>query len=249
MFTSIESKQNYKGFTLIELLVVIAIIAILAAILFPVFGMAKERGRQVKCLNNLKQLSNAFVFYTNDYNGFAPFCLRDRIPMPARDTTEDWCGCEYAPGDPVHVEEGSLYKYTKSKGIYLCPTDKGIVPQSGRFAARGYNPGRNYPISYTLSGEMNKPTRTGGPIYGINVDAAVGNRAPKILLFIHESRSSINDGLFEWYGGFGDVPDKCHYEGTVCSFVDGHARWISFNEMVRVVRQNPSPWDPDPRFH
>jgi len=58
-----------KGFTLIELLVVIAIIAILAAILFPVFAQAREKARAITCLSNLKQMGNAFIMYQQDYDG------------------------------------------------------------------------------------------------------------------------------------------------------------------------------------
>ncbi|MCS7301624.1 MAG: DUF1559 domain-containing protein, partial [Fimbriimonadales bacterium] len=61
-----------KGFTLIELLVVIAIIAILAAILFPVFARAREKGRQTTCLSNLRQLGMAFVAYRADFEGVNP---------------------------------------------------------------------------------------------------------------------------------------------------------------------------------
>ncbi len=61
-----------KGFTLIELLVVIAIIAILAAILFPVFAKAREKGRQASCQSNLKQLGLAFAQYATDYDGLLP---------------------------------------------------------------------------------------------------------------------------------------------------------------------------------
>ena len=63
-----------RGFTLIELLVVIAIIAILAAILFPVFARAREKARQTACLNNVKQLSLAVMQYTQDYDEILPAC-------------------------------------------------------------------------------------------------------------------------------------------------------------------------------
>jgi prepilin-type N-terminal cleavage/methylation domain-containing protein len=62
-------KRTIKGFTLIELLVVIAIIAILAAILFPVFAQAREKARQTKCASNLKQVGMAFSMYAQDYDG------------------------------------------------------------------------------------------------------------------------------------------------------------------------------------
>ena len=61
-----------SGFTLIELLVVIAIIAILAAILFPVFARARESARKTQCLSNMKQLGNAVMMYTNDYDEYFP---------------------------------------------------------------------------------------------------------------------------------------------------------------------------------
>ncbi|MFP3905369.1 MAG: type II secretion system protein, partial [Armatimonadota bacterium] len=61
-----------KGFTLIELLVVIAIIAILAAILFPVFARAQDKARQTACLSNQKQLGTALMMYANDYDNTLP---------------------------------------------------------------------------------------------------------------------------------------------------------------------------------
>lgn len=65
--------RHRKGFTLIELLVVIAIIAILAAILFPVYAKTREKARQTACTSNLKQLATAFALYRQDYDGRLPF--------------------------------------------------------------------------------------------------------------------------------------------------------------------------------
>ncbi len=64
--------QQRRGFTLIELLVVIAIIAILAAILFPVFAQAREKARQTTCTSNLKQIGTAFMMYVQDYDETYP---------------------------------------------------------------------------------------------------------------------------------------------------------------------------------
>ena len=68
--------MRHKGFTLIELLVVIAIIAILAAILFPVFARAREKAREASCLSNLKQIGLAVMQYNTDYDGLFPFSTR-----------------------------------------------------------------------------------------------------------------------------------------------------------------------------
>jgi prepilin-type N-terminal cleavage/methylation domain-containing protein/prepilin-type processing-associated H-X9-DG protein len=100
-----------SGFTLIELLVVIAIIAILAAILFPVFAQAREKARTISCLSNLKQVNLSFLMYLQDY---------DEEMVPYR----------YANTDPVTLAAGAtniwwpkmLDPYTKSWAIYHCPS-------------------------------------------------------------------------------------------------------------------------------
>ena len=89
-------KQARSGFTLIELLVVIAIIAILAAILFPVFAKAREKARQTTCASNEKQLGLGFIQYVQDYDEAYPY-------------SENWAYC--------------IYPYVKSVGAYACPDD------------------------------------------------------------------------------------------------------------------------------
>ncbi|MCL5019575.1 MAG: prepilin-type N-terminal cleavage/methylation domain-containing protein [Patescibacteria group bacterium] len=94
-----------RGFTLIELLVVIAIIAILAAILFPVFARAKEKGRQITCASNLKQIGQALIMYTNDNGGL--------IPPAGR------------LGSKLQLQDFFIPRYISSYKVFRCPSDKG----------------------------------------------------------------------------------------------------------------------------
>jgi len=103
--------SSQRGFTLIELLVVIAIIAILAAILFPVFAQARAKARGVSCLSNVRQLCTSMVMYCQDYD--------ERFP-------QYWWDQSYAGGSPTPNNATSLwfnaiYPYVKNAQIYNCP--------------------------------------------------------------------------------------------------------------------------------
>ncbi|MEN6545935.1 MAG: DUF1559 domain-containing protein [Armatimonadia bacterium] len=102
-----------RGFTLIELLVVIAIIAILAAILFPVFAKAREKARQTSCLNNCKQLGTAIVQYCQDYDERMPKCY----------TAENGAGSAVRWFWRSDTYPGSLFPYIKNKQVFVCPSD------------------------------------------------------------------------------------------------------------------------------
>ncbi|MBP8955423.1 MAG: DUF1559 domain-containing protein [Armatimonadetes bacterium] len=117
--------QRRRGFTLIELLVVIAIIAILAAILFPVFARAREKARQASCLSNCKQLALAFLMYAQDYDETMPMAVYPDW-QTYWDTKIDWSG--------NIIGAGLITPYTKNDQISQCPSIKGMSsdrPYSG----------------------------------------------------------------------------------------------------------------------
>jgi prepilin-type N-terminal cleavage/methylation domain-containing protein len=127
-----QTNTGRRGFTLIELLVVIAIIAILAAILFPVFAQAREKARQTTCVSNVKQYLLGVLMYAEDNNEAMPITFKDanmfgagivpgtKQPIYTYNTTEpDYVGQQTG----VQVEVGP---YLKSSQITLCPDDHNL---------------------------------------------------------------------------------------------------------------------------
>ena len=239
-----------RGFTLIELLVVIAIIAILAAILFPVFAAAKESGRRTKCCANLKQLSTALFLYTDDNNGIMPSNV-------GAYGVKDWAGCP-GVGLNLDVRNGSLWPYVRTAGVYLCPTDEGqwaaaiIRDKDNRLYPKNYRC-RDYPLSYSLNSAIATE-----PVQGVfwRLQAETAGHATKCLLFVHEDRNKsasssssggsqsggyiqgINDGAFNWWQN-SDLPSSAHLEGTNASFADGHAQFIKYAMLLRRACADP----------
>jgi prepilin-type N-terminal cleavage/methylation domain-containing protein/prepilin-type processing-associated H-X9-DG protein len=106
--------RNRSAFTLIELLVVIAIIAILAAILFPVFAQAREKARQASCLSNIKQLTLGWIMYAQDYDE----------QFPSWGWADNWSGGNIKPGNnATTLWCNAIYPYVKNSKVYNCPSD------------------------------------------------------------------------------------------------------------------------------
>ncbi|MBD3176138.1 MAG: DUF1559 domain-containing protein [Armatimonadia bacterium] len=154
-------RKSKTGFTLIELLVVIAIIAILAAILFPVFAKAREKARQTSCLSNVRQVGTGCHMYAQDYDENFP--LFSCIPQ--------WGGNYYywygsRIGGVTSADNGLLQPYMKNEQILDCPTAKGMPTFADWFPAYGFHGdllGSSYPTSSSSSatlGELEAPAET-----------------------------------------------------------------------------------------
>ena len=191
-----------SAFTLIELLVVIAIIAILAAILFPVFARARENARRSSCQSNLKQLALGIKQYTQDYDEKYPNILAASAPNPGT----GW-GLAIQP-------------YLKSEQIFQCPSDTATTPDSATIELRAEQPGySDYYINYNLAGN------DGG---GIS-EAALDYSSNTILHgedTAATARASANKPKGGLATGAGTATPARHLEGANYAFADGHVKFL-----------------------
>lgn len=217
-----DPRRWNKGFTLIELLVVIAIIAILAAILFPVFASAKEKARQVKCLNNEKEIGTALLLYLNDYS--------DRIPRCSAPGYW-WIRHSQGPyrnfvlnGKQVFVND-LLQSYIKNanEDVWFCPS----VKRNGIVDTRTYSP-------YNYTQDPKKDTwEANGTTY---VWLALLYRGDKYIDISEQPVSYIPKPSHQasWYEhnyvDKGGAPKgSIHDHGMNAVYYDGHAGWTKFD--------------------
>jgi prepilin-type N-terminal cleavage/methylation domain-containing protein/prepilin-type processing-associated H-X9-DG protein len=159
MSTSVQSRRKNRGFTLIELLVVIAIIAILAAILFPVFARARENARRASCQSNLKQIGLGILQYTQDYD--------EQWPLARVGNANDNPG-EGAGGGTVDSAtwRQTTQPYIKSAQVFSCPSNTyntqvadPVVPGVYPEIRRSYNLNRNLINSVALAAVQSSATK------------------------------------------------------------------------------------------
>ncbi len=243
----IAHQQTQKsGFTLIELLVVIAIIALLAAILFPVFARARENARKSSCLNNEKQVALGLLQYVQDYDERFPL-LRFPGPNSARDAPwgqfrNEWFGWQHA-----------ALPYIKSVQVFRCPSEGDGNDKDNPGKSNGDWSGQGqYSINYRLTSQhdfyADTTRRNAAQLSDLAFSAAT------LMLVEGERGSSVGgasqeDAGWGWNDGHeklvnGDDPTtgvgrtggskaplRRHLDGANYAFADGHVKWFPSSAM------------------
>lgn len=217
--------RSHRGFTLIELLVVIAIIAILAAILFPVFAKAREKARQASCLSNVRQLMMAAQMYVQDYDD--TMVLSAHRPPTGQPPS----------GSPIW--SAYLMPYTKNEQVFVCPSGRG----QGWFVSTWGQRGR---LPYGLNRDLENRT-TNLPY------ASAAFSEPAQTVFLCDSAPG-NTGSPEQMRGFQVTADRApgtqagvgapHSEGTSVGLLDGHVKWYKASTIWQMYNPAGLRWTP-----
>ncbi len=218
---------------LIELLIVIAIIAILAAILFPVFAQSREKARQTACLSNMKQIGTAVLMYCQDYDNL----------IPASNTKGD--------ENESYIVTARLRPYAQNFQIFKCPSSPTEI---GTMQAMQYGPGSPYagddayftnpalvglgtsaagaahyyndiypPLDYKFNGTFYEPP-IGPPRYLTLDDKDITSSSWAVLMTEYPI-ASFNRPYQTFWRAQGQKDNGRHMEGSVALHADGHAKW------------------------
>jgi prepilin-type N-terminal cleavage/methylation domain-containing protein len=251
-------KQRTGGFTLIELLVVIAIIAILAAILFPVFAQAREKARSISCLSNAKQMGTAVMMYAQDYEEAI-------VPWIS-------CGAGQGCGNPTRAERlwpMKLQPYIKNgggigpQGIFKCPSysDSKLMEAAdspdcdGPGALAPYFPPleryADYGIAWHQASMVGSGTQVDPywqfpgsfaypPAYGPVTRTLAEIKRPAETALVTDGITIVGGGYFVIT--FGCEAAAMHTGGGNHVFLDGHAKWLARNSERYLAQTSNGAW-------
>jgi len=205
------------AFTLIEILVVLAIISILAALLLPALSSAKAKGRQVGCVNNLKQLGLGFQMYAADNEG--------RLPenTPAGRGNNPWVlgnlkNAAEATNQTL-IRQSKLFPYASHVACYRCPADPSQVGGSPRVRSYSMN-------GWMGSRSMETDSRPAGYRTFVRESELAAARPATLWVLLDEHEASIDDGWFlvtmDDSQPFASYPATRHQNGYGLNFADGH---------------------------
>jgi len=208
-----------KGFTLIELLVVIAIIAILAAILFPVFARARENARKSTCQSNLKQLGMGILMYVQDYDEKAPPNHASyKITINGNERWAEWWYL--------------VHPYTKNYQVFTCPSN------SGGFSVPNPEGGPNIRVTYAKRGCYEDVIPGDGSNAFWRGDF-VQIEEPAQTICLGDWGTGSGHRLCPHYHagstyvGYPHV--NLHMDGCNYAFWDGHVKWMKYDQTLRPV--------------
>jgi prepilin-type N-terminal cleavage/methylation domain-containing protein/prepilin-type processing-associated H-X9-DG protein len=238
-------RRTVRAFTLIELLVVIAIIAILAAILFPVFAQAREKGRQASCTSNQKQIGLAILAYAQDYDETLPL---GSYMDPTNTSPTPWMNIvdPYVKGGyPTKAADSGTATY----GVYACPSfDTALIAD---------RPSHSYAVNRLL---MPSYITEAIPVWGKPAPAALADlKSPAQNVFLVEAAGNriFTDGDdTQSLAGQPNVAQQCqavyllvrtrHSGGANYLFGDGHVKWFKAPSPASYTKRGSNWWEVDP---
>lgn len=213
-------QQRYRrgGFTLIELLVVIAIVAILSAILFPVFGRAREKARQATCASHLRQIGMAISMYTEDYDGY--------FPAVAKNWTKDrWAELPTMPIPAIAGYSKMSVAEFQNDGIqtiFRCPS---MPPKArGTGSENGYT---DYTVNVYVFAYLPHTNKDYAAFKNLS-----DIQRPAEILMVADKTNTRSDGTAFTEASYSTFLGTHHSGGGNACFVDNHVKWVRPSEIT-----------------